>query len=176
MQKQYFIIALVMLFCLSACGIHGDHSSSPGNSNASAQNNSDRGKAVLQLEGGVVSVEYGRPALKERDLEKLIEPGREWRMGSNAPTTLDADIDLKFGDKTIPKGVYILKAKPADQQNWFLLIQTQDNSTIAEIPLSLERVDRSAELMTIELAEKNKGGRFSLHWGTLILSTDFQKA
>lgn len=177
MQKRSSIIVIVTLFCLSACATDGVRNSNSDNSNAGPQsNNSDRGKSVLQLEGGAVSVEYGRPALKGRDLEKLIEPGREWRMGSNAPTTLNTDVDLKFGDKTIPKGTYVLKAKPVEQQDWLLLIQTQDNSTVAEVPLSLERADDLAELMTIELAQKNNGGRFLLRWGNMTLSTDFQKA
>lgn len=176
MRKQNSVIALLIFLCFSACSPRSERMGSPDNSNASQQNNSDRSTAVLQLEGGTVNVEYGRPALKGRDIEKLIEPGREWRMGANAPTTLDTDVDLKFGDKTIHKGVYVLKAKPLDQQNWLMLIQTQDNTTVAEVPLSLERVDPFAELMTIELAEKNKSGRFSLHWGNLLLSTDFRKS
>ena len=181
MQRRNSIIAILMLLCVSACATNDARNSSPSNSNASAQStseqsNSDRGNAVLQLEGGTVSVDYGRPALKGRDLEKLIEPGREWRMGSNAPTTLNTDIDLKFGNTTVPKGTYALKAKPTDPQNWLLLIQTPDNSTVAEIPLSFERVDNHSDLMTIELARKNNGGRFLLHWGNLTLSTEFQKA
>jgi hypothetical protein len=128
------------------------------------------------LEGGTVFVDYGRPALKGRDLEKLIEPGQEWRMGSNAPTTLATDMDLKFGDKIVPKGKYILKAKPATQQSWTLLIQKEDGTPIAEAPMSLARVDSPAELMTIELAQASGGGRLMLRWGNLTLSTDFQKA
>jgi DUF2911 family protein len=97
-------------------------------------------------------------------------------MGANAATTLETDVDLKFGDKTIPKGKYVLKAKPVEQQEWIMLIQTPDNTTVAETPLSFERVDQSAEHLTIELAEKNNGGTLMLHWGNLALSTDFQKA
>jgi hypothetical protein len=164
------------LFLLSACAGNGARNAVSENSNIAPQSNSDRGKAVLQLGGGTVSVDYGRPALKGRDLEKLIERGQEWRMGSNAPTTLETDIDLKFGDQTIPKGKYFLKAKPVEQQEWVMLIQTPDNTTVAEAPLSFQKVDPSLELLTIELAEKNNGGTLMLHWGNLALSTDFQKA
>jgi hypothetical protein len=128
------------------------------------------------MEGGMVAVEYGRPALKGRDLEKLISPGQEWRMGSNAATTLTTEVDLRFGDKVIPKGRYVLKAKAVDEQNWYLLVDTEDQTRLAEIPLHLQRVDLPTELMTVELVKKGDGGSFVLRWGNLSLSTDFEKA
>jgi hypothetical protein len=106
----------------------------------------------------------------------MMKPGQEWRMGSNAATKLMTDVDLKFGDKLVPKGKYVLKAKLDDQQKWLLLIQTEDEKPFAEVPLTFQKIDRTAENMTIELAGKGNGGTFVLHWGNLTLSTDFQKA
>ena len=178
MKKIHSVIVFAILFCAAACADSGGRNSAAGNSNsmAGAPSNSDRGQAVLQVEGGTVSVEYGRPALSGRDLEKLISPGQEWRMGSNAATTLTTDVDLKFGDKVIPGGKYVLKAKAVDPQNWYLLVDTENQTRVAEIPLSLQKVDRQTELMTINLVKKGSGGTFVLDWGNLSLSTDFEKA
>jgi len=174
MKRRHLLVVIVALFYVSACT---DNRNSPvGDSNRAAQSDPERGQADLQIGGGRVSVEYGRPALKGRDLEKLIGPGQEWRMGSNAPTTLTTDVDLKFGEKVVPKGKYILKAKLGDQQEWHLLFQAEDQKPVAEVPLSFRKVDQSTEIMTIELAEKGDGGSFILRWGNLMLSTDFQKA
>jgi len=175
MKKKHLPAVIMALFLISACS--NNRNSAVSDSNRPAQNDPDRDQAVLKMGGDRVSVEYGRPALKGRDLEKLIAPGQEWRMGSNAPTTLTTDVDLKFGEKVVPKGKYILKAKPDDQQKWRLLFQSEDQSPVAEIPLSFQKVDQSKEIMTIELVEKgNDGGSFILQWGNLVLSTDFQKA
>jgi hypothetical protein len=158
----------------------------------------DRGEASLKLGDGKVSVDYGRPAVAGRDITKMIEPGTEWRMGSNAPTTLNSDIDLTFGEKTVSKGKYVLKAKLIEAGKWHLMIY-KEKELIAEVPLTLGKNSQPVEMVTIKLEkaevpielEKNpknsqkltikggkegNGGKFILEWGTLNLSTTFQKA
>ncbi len=176
MRKIYTFTAVLIFLCVSACAGSNTQTSAASNSNGEAQNNSDRGQAVLQLDGGTVTVEYGRPNLGGRNLEKLIQPGQEWRMGSNSATTLTTTADLKFGDKAVPKGKYVLKAKPVSAQDWLLLIQSEDGGNVAEVPMMLEKADSSKELMTIELTQSNNVGKFKLLWGNLALSTEFRKA
>ncbi|MGA9774036.1 MAG: DUF2911 domain-containing protein [Blastocatellia bacterium] len=176
MRKTYTFIAVLIFLCVSACAGSNTQTSAASNSNSEAQNNSDRGQATLQLDGAAVTVEYGRPNLNGRNLEKLIQPGQEWRMGSNTATTLTTTADLKFGDKVVPKGKYALKAKPVNAQEWLLLIQKEDSTTLAEVPMKLEKADSATELMTIELTQSNNAGKFKLLWGTLTLSTEFRKA
>ena len=175
MKRLYSIVALVLFLCTAACAGSDVQNSSTANANNNSQSSSNRGEAVLQLQGGKVSIEYGRPTLRGRDLEKLISPGEEWRMGSDTATTLTTDVDLKFGDKIVQKGKYVLKAKLVDKEKWHLIV-LRDETTVAEIPLNLQKVDSSAEAMKIELQERSNGGRFVLQWGNLTLSTDFQKA
>ncbi|MEW6130493.1 MAG: DUF2911 domain-containing protein [Acidobacteriota bacterium] len=144
-----------------------------------AQMTGDRGVAELALSGGKVSVEYGRPSLKGRDIEKMLNEqlpvGTAWRMGSNAATTLTADADLKFGKTVVAKGKYVLQAKRAEDQKWILVL-TAENQTPVEVPLTFKKSDQSAEMLTIALTAKGKDGKFLLHWGTFTLSTEFKKA
>ncbi|HKG21377.1 MAG TPA: DUF2911 domain-containing protein [Blastocatellia bacterium] len=182
-MTQRVLLAIILLFCASACARRETARSTEGNSNESARTGpardsggTDRGRAVLRVEGGTVSVEYGRPALKGRDLEQMMSPGQEWRMGSNAATTLSTDVDLKFGDRLVPKGDYVLKAKLDDQRQWHLIAEKEGGAAAAEIPLSFRKADNSVELLTIELKERDKGGALVLQWGDLMLSTDFEKA
>ena len=126
--------------------------------------------------GGKVSVEYGRPTLRGRNIEALIQPGDEWRLGSNAATTLSTDTPLKFGDKVIPAGKYILKAKLLEAKKWNLMIETEDHTPVAEVPLELQKLDTAVEALTINLEKRDKGGRLIVNWGNLSLSTVFQKS
>ena len=97
-------------------------------------------------------------------------------MGADAATTLSTDIALKFGDKTVQPGKYILKAKLVASQEWALVVQNEDKTPAAEVPLKYQKVESSAEMLTIKLEKSASGGRFVLQWGSLTLSTEFQKA
>ena len=136
---------------------------------------SDRGEATLAIGGDKVTVEYGRPALNGRDLDKMLAPGMEWRMGSNAPTTLSTDVDLKFGDKVVSKGKYVLKAKFLEAGKWNLMIYTE-KTAVAEVPLTTGKNASSVELVTVKLEKQGSGGKFTLEWGGMSISAVFQKA
>jgi hypothetical protein len=142
---------------------------------ALAQDAADRGNSKLSISGGNVAVEYGRPAIRGRSIEAL-PVGTEWRMGSNNATTLTTDVNLKFGDKVVQKGTYVLKAKRADENNWVLLIQTEDQASTTIVPLAFAKAEPAVELLTIDLKKNGNGGKFFLKWGVFTLSTDFQKA
>ena len=159
MRKVVFLTAVVALLASAA------FAQAPG-----------RGEAKLSLDGKNVTVEYGRPQLRGRDLDAMMQPGAEWRMGSNAPTTLTTEADLLFGDKRVPAGTYVLAARLDEGKTWTLVVRTADRTTVAEVPLTLGKVAESAESLTMALAGQPADAKFTLHWGTLTLSTPFRKA
>jgi hypothetical protein len=143
---------------------------------ASAPAQEDRGRPVLELGSNKIEVNHGKPGLRGRNPEALIQPGLVWRMGANDPTTLSTQASLKFGEKVIPAGKYILQAKLVAAQKWHLLIQSEDGSSIADVPFNLQKGDKSVEYLTITLEKKDKGGRLVMQWGTFVLAADFQPA
>ena len=140
-----------------------------------AQSPNKRGEASLSIDGGKVSIDYGSPTLKGRDIESLIAPGEEWRMGADAATTLSTDVSLKFGNKVVSKGKYVLRAKLVAKEKWHLLIQKEDKSTVVEVPLTYQKSDNPVEELTIKLEKQGSGAKFILEWGKFSLSTEFQK-
>ena len=175
MKSVTSFITLAVLLLTIACA-RGGATGETATGTAEPAAGQDRGQSELALDGGKVSVEYGRPTLRGRNIEALIQPGDEWRMGSNAATTLTTDTPLKFGDKVLAPGKYILKAKLVEPKKWHLLIETQDHTPAAEVPLELQKVDNAIDALTINLEKKDKGGRMVVSWGNLSLSTDFQKS
>ena len=164
MKRAFSAVALLMM-CVAAA--------------LAQQPQGDRGAAEVDLGGAKVSVEYGSPGLAGRNVEKMMNEqlpvGTPWRMGMNTATTLTTDAPLKFGDKTVGKGKYVLQAKRVDEKNWVMILKAE-NETETEVPISFKKADSSAEKLTINLSKKDKGGQFILHWGTFTLSTNFAKA
>lgn len=133
-----------------------------------------RGEAEATVAGMSVSVEYGRPRLKGRDMLARAEVGKPWRMGADAATTLTTETDLAFGDVTVPKGTYILTATKVDAETWHLNVLSQaDREKVADVPLELAKTEDDTEMFTIALEGAGDGGLFKMVWGRTALTADF---
>ena len=71
----------------------------------------ERGQSKAAIGKARVTIDYGRPTLKGRDMLKRIQPGQVWRLGSDAPTTMESNADLDFGGTRVPKGKHVLLAR-----------------------------------------------------------------
>jgi hypothetical protein len=104
----------------------------------------ERGQATLKLNGGNVSVEYGRPMLKGRDVFAMIEPGAYWRMGADKATTMTTDVDLITAeDQSIPPGTHTLLAHFIEKGKWTLVVAAgaargtwEPQGLMAEFPMT----------------------------------------
>ncbi len=154
---------------------------------ASAQGN-PRGTSKLTLNGKAVSVEYGRPSLKGRTVQQLLEglkPGGVWRLGADKSTTFTTATDLSFGDVKIPKGEYSLFARRDADNSWKLVFNKQHGQwgtqhdaaqDLAAVPLKETKAPKSEEMVTISLAKEGAGGVILIHWGDMNLTANFKAA
>jgi hypothetical protein len=135
----------------------------------------DRGEAKATVAGKVVSIDYGRPSLKGRDMLAQAEVGKPWRMGADAATTLKTEAVLTFGSAAVPKGEYILTATRLDADQWQLnvLANTQERAKVVDIPLTSAKLKDSVETFTIELTGQKEQGELSMAWGTTALKAAF---
>ena len=142
----------------------------------------DRGVAEATINGKKVTITYGRPELKGRDLLKLAPAGTVWRLGKNQATEIETAADLKIGDTTLKAGKYSLWAKKGSDNNWALAFHPKTgvwgapalkDGYAAELPLKLENAKESAELLTIALDGQGDKGNVNIHWGTALLKGSF---
>lgn len=140
-------------------------------SSADAQMN-PRGEAKVTLAGKQVEVTYGRPSLKGRDMLGKAAVGDEWRMGADTATTLKTPLTLTFGSAVVPPGDYVLRAKKVSDKDWALKIE-RDGKAVAEVPLKSTSLDKSVEMLTIDLADDKGAGVFRMSWGNVALAAPF---
>jgi hypothetical protein len=134
-----------------------------------------RGEAKLDLGGKAVTIDYGRPSLNGRDMLAKAEIGKPWRLGADAPTTLKTDVDLGFGSPKVPHGDYILSATKVAEDKWVLNVKKpgKEESTVADVPLTLSKLPESVEVLTLELKGDKMGGSLAIKWGTTALTASF---
>ncbi len=163
-------ILTICAFTLTLLGFTDSRSVAHGN---------ERGEARATIGRARVSINYGRPTLNGRDLAKMIKPGQLWRIGADAPTTIESDTDLDFGRTRVPKGKHILLARYTEPGRWSLVVSSKDvfhyepSAKIAEIPLELQEAKDPAELVTIQIANQKSQGLIEIAWGTMRLKGSF---
>jgi hypothetical protein len=142
----------------------------------------ERGAAKATIGDAHVSLDYGRPELKGRDMLGKMQAGAVWRIGANEPTTLTTDADLDFAGKRLPKGKHILLARLAEAGKWTLIVaskgafQFEESAKLAEIPLTLTNAKDSIEELTITLTAQGEKGTIEIAWGTARLAGSFSCA
>lgn len=136
-----------------------------------------RGKAELALNGTTMTIDYGRPSMRGRDMLAEAPKGYVWRLGGDQATTLTVTGRAFFGNMVIQKGTYTLFAERTSEDGWTLLVNSQTGQWGTEhdrakdligIPLKWEKGAEPAEELTIELQpEKPNGetGILAIRWG-----------
>ena len=149
---------------------------------AAAQMNAPRGKAEATIKGKQITIDYGQPSLKGRDIFALVQPGMVWRLGMNQATQIDTAGDLMVAGKEVKAWKYTLWAKKTGADTWTLNFHPKTGvwgqpelkeGYIAELPLKTTKVTESAEQLTITLADNKGKAAIKIHWGTVALTGSF---
>jgi len=148
--------------------------------NAGVAHGAERGSAKATINGAHLTIDYGRPMLRGRDMLAQLKPGQLWRIGADAPTTLESDKDLDFGGTVVPKGKHILLAKLVEPGKWTLVFssksvfQYEESAKIAEVPLTFQEANDSDEMVTLKLTDQDGSGVLEIAWGKMRLTTSFK--
>lgn len=108
---------------------------------------SPRDSVVGMVEGGSVSVAYGRPSMRGRRIIGQVVPfGQVWRTGANEATHFRTDSDVLVGGMVVPAGSYTLWTVPGPD-TWTLIInkQTGQWGTVYDPAQDLARIPVRAE-------------------------------
>ncbi len=168
-RKLVLLGVVVAVAAMVAAPIVMGHGNKPGSSSA-------------KIGGGEVKVEFTGPESKGRDVLSLLPPGGYWRMGADRATTLTTDVDLKFGDMTVPKGSYTLVAHFDENKKWSLVVAEglgsgfKPTKVVAKTAGTISKLDTAVENMVIKLEASGDQGKLILDWGTARLTAEFSAA
>lgn len=141
-------------------------------------------RAESVVDGANVTIEYGRPLLKGRTPGKDVDPyeGKEWRTGADEQTTLITDKALKFGTVSVPAGRYGLHTIPVNG-TWQLIVHKRPKGwgipypgkadELARIPMTMGKVPKAGENLTISIEDTPAGATLHIDWGTTRASAPF---
>lgn len=108
-------LALLLLAALPAFAERGDD----------ADRASKNGRAEGTVGGAGVTVEYGRPQVKERQIwGGLVPYGEVWRTGANEATTITFDRDVTIAGQQLAAGTYGLFTIPGEKE-WTVIFNKQ---------------------------------------------------
>ncbi len=173
---------------------------------------SPRGEAAIQVGGEYeerryvggkwITVDYGRPILRGRtgifgegsDYGKGANAGAPvWRAGANQSTRFMTEVDLKFGDKTLPAGEYsmFIDLKEGD---WTLIMSTHSakqgfrepgeglwgaynytpDKDVLRVSMDVDSTPVSYEQLTISFVNVTaEGGSLALMWENTVGMASF---
>ena len=168
-RKLILVGVVVAIAAMVAAPVVIGHGNKPGSSTA-------------KIGAGEVKVEFTGPESKGRDVLSLLPPGGYWRMGADRATTLTTDVDLKFGDTTVPKGTYTLVAHFDENKQWSLIVAEgldggfRPTKVVGKAAGSISKLDAEVENMVIKLEASGTDGKLVLDWGTARLIAEFSAA
>ena len=142
----------------------------------------NRGNTEATVNGKQVSINYGRPSLKGRDILSMIPVGNVWRLGANQATEITSAGDMNINGTTLKAGKYSLWLKKTGETSWSLAFHPKTGiwgmpemkeGYVAELPLKLGTASDSAEQLTITLKANGGNADINIHWGTAELTGSF---
>ena len=168
---------------------------------AFAQGN-PRGKVETSMDGKAMTIDYGRPALKGRNLTEMMSQlpeDRIWRAGENQVSMLHTEGALMIGDQKVPAGKYSVYVHAPADGAWSLVLNTNQGVPLgemwAEAPDNMKKepwpmlggYDKSTEVARIKMDKASasgaemftmdaKDGKLVLHWGDQAWSTSVKAA
>jgi len=136
------------------------------------------------IDGGNLSIEYGRPSLKGRVPGKDIDPfaDKEWRTGADEATTLKTDKMLMIGSMHVEPGTYTIYTIPTGG-TWHLILSNKTGqwgipypgkaADLGRAPMTLSKAPKPAEQLTFSIQDTPAGATLHIDWGTTRASIDF---
>ena len=140
------------------------------------------------IAGKVISVKYGAPSVRERQMFSaggVISKDRTypvWRLGANAATALHTEADLVIKGLAVPKGDYTLFAL-VDKEPWQLIVNKQtgqwglaysQDQDLGRVAMEMSKPASPVETLKITISETGAStGSLKVEFENFVASVPF---
>jgi hypothetical protein len=132
-----------------------------------------------------VSLEYSRPAKRERDIfGNLVPFDKLWRTGANANSMITFSDDVKFAGTDVKAGTYAVYTKPAkkewmvllysDTSNWGTPGTWDESKVVAVATVETSMLKNAIESWTMAINELSmEGAHLQMMWDKTMVAVPF---
>lgn len=132
----------------------------------------------------LVKVVYGRPQKSGSHVfGEQVPYGKIWRTGANEATEIKFYSDIKFGDKTVKAGTYILHTIPGEEE-WTIILNSNvdtwgasfydETKDVVRIKVPAQKA-KELEIFSIAFKQNLKNTYMVLAWDTTRVNIPLQK-
>lgn len=122
---------------------------------------SPRQKVEQQFSMSKITVDYGRPGVKDRKIfGELVPFGKVWRAGANSSTKITFEQSINFGGKIVPAGTYGLFVIPTEKE-WKVILnkdaqqwgayEFDEKLNVIDVTVPVQKLAEKQEWFVIEL-------------------------
>ena len=159
------ILSLIALFAASSMALAQDRGGKKARPSPNATISQTIGTTV-------VTVTYGRPGLKGREIQSLLPTGKVWRTGANESTAITFSSDVTVAGKAIKAGTYSLYTIPGEKEMTIIInskmswgTQYDKAQDVARASVSVHGGD-FVEWFAIDFDTlSDSKAHMNLHWG-----------
>ena len=127
----------------------------------------------------LVKITYGRPQLKERELEMLAPSGKVWRTGANEAAEITFYKDVTFGGEKVKAGTYTFFTIPGEAE-WTVILSTAKNvwgsyfyketEDVVRVQAKVTNTQESIEVFSIAFDGEEGNVNMHLGWSNTIVT------
>lgn len=140
-------------------------------------------KASADLDGINISIQYGQPSKKDRDIfGSLVPYGKVWRTGANEASVIEFSEDVVINGTTVKAGKYALFTIPGKEE-WTLILNSvwnqwgaynyDSSKDVLKTQISSKSLGEVQEKFTISIS---KEGEVSISWDKTSAQFSIKKA
>lgn len=146
------------------------------------QRSSPLEKVAGEINGKKISIQYGAPSVKNRELwGDLVPYNVVWRTGANEATFIEVTEEIQIEGKSLAVGKYSIFTIPKEKQAWTVIFnsdwdlehghfQYNEKNDVLRVDVQPQFVGESQEVLAFEIADPG----IVLKWGKVLLPISVQ--